>query len=142
MNNYAAYFALEKKLHGQGFDFDRKEAIRQFTAGKKSGLRELTTDEYSGLINWLNHELGQLFISSTGGRGSGKEFSQKQRRKIIALLCKVGMIKDDRADMNRIYSWVLTHGYLKKSLNQYTASELPKLVYQAEEFYKSHIERL
>ncbi len=133
--SYSAYFAIEKKLRVQGFNFDRGEAVSQFTAGKKSSLKELTDEEYTGLINWLNHELNQKSAPK-------KDHAQIQRRKIIALLCKVGMTKDDRADMSRIYSWVLTHGYLKKSLNMYTASELPKLVYQAESFYKSHIERL
>jgi hypothetical protein len=34
---------------------------------------------------------------------------------------------------------VLKYGYLNKSLNQYTVDEIPKLVYQAEEAWKSYL---
>jgi hypothetical protein len=141
--NYTQYFAIEKRLKSTGFDFDRSDLVSQFTSGRKSGLKLLTESEYHGFIQWLNMRFGTTQI---GARASGKSFQseqlQKQRRKIIALFRKMGYEKDDKADMQRIYEWVLKSGYLKKSLNQYSASEIPKLVYQAEQFYKSYIERL
>lgn len=140
--DYKSYFAIEGKLRGQGFDFDRSEAVSTFTSGKKTGLTELTPGEYKEFIKWLNEKLNNQVVVSSPSRGSGKDHAQIQRRKIIALLCKVGMVQDGKADMNRIYSWVLSHGYLKKSMNLYTTSELPKLVYQAEELYRKHIEKL
>ncbi|MBN9293766.1 MAG: hypothetical protein J0G96_07295 [Flavobacteriia bacterium] len=141
MTDFSTYFAIEKTLQAQGYDVDRTEVIQQFTDGRKSGLRELSSAEYSALIIWLNKS-----FTSAGARASGKQHAvdqlTKQRRKIIALLCKIGYVKNDKADMPRIYSWVLSHGYLHKPFNQYSLNEIPRLVTQAEKFYKSHIDRI
>lgn len=132
--NYAQYFAIEKKLKNQGFDFERAELIGQFTEGKKSSLKELSHWEYQDFLKMLN-----LRFSSAPNIAHTDEAKQVQRRKIIALFRKMGYEKDFKADMPRIYSWVIKYGYLHKSMNQYTADELPKLVTQAESAYKSYI---
>lgn len=132
--NYAQYFAIEKKLKNQGFDFERAELIGQFTEGKKSSLKELSSWEYQEFLKMLN-----LRFSSAPKVSQTDEAMQIQRRKIIALFRKMGYEKDFKADMPRIYSWVIKYGYLHKSMNQYTADELPKLVTQAESAYKSYI---
>lgn len=135
-NNYSTYFAIEKKLRGQGFHFDRADLIDQFTDGKYHSLKELSAVEYGKFIEWLN----EAFKKPSG---TNTDACQQQRRKIIAILSQLGFVNEDgKANMDRIYQWVLTHGYLKKSLNTYSPQELPKLVYQAEQFYKSTISRI
>ena len=138
MRNYTHYFAIEKQIHNKGINLNREDLIYQFTEGKKSGLRELNATEYKEFIDWLNRS----FISERSQEDWTVRPGQYQRRKIIALLCKIGFIKNGRADMARIYTWVYKYGYLHKSLNEYTQNELPRLVSQTEAFYKSHIERL
>lgn len=132
--NYAQYFAIEKKLKNQGFDFERDELIAQFTSGKKSGLKELTATQYREFLVFLN-----LRFSSAPVQKPSEGVMQVQRRKIIALFRKMGYEKDFKADMPRIYSWVIKFGHLHKSMNDHTADELPSLVTQAEAVYKSYI---
>lgn len=133
--NYTAYFAIEKKLKNQGFDFERSELVSQFTDGKKSGLKELTAFEYSEFLKMLNSR----FVKVEPSRPPVNEVLQNQRRKIISLFRKMGYEKDHKADMQRIYGWVLEYGYLHKSLNQYNEKELPKLVTQAEKVYTTYL---
>lgn len=135
---YQQFFAIEKKLKGHGYNLERQDIVHTFTGGAKTSLKALTPHEYKELVNWMNSELSKLSKPTKLTLDS----NQKQRKKIIAVLCKVGMIKNGKADMDRIYAWVMSHGYLHKHLNQYTAAELPKLVYQANEFYKSHLKAL
>ncbi|MCO5258892.1 MAG: hypothetical protein M9916_01995 [Crocinitomicaceae bacterium] len=148
MTNYAAYFAIEKKLKQNGFNLERSELIEQFTNNAKHSLKELTPFEYKEFLRWLNSTLNNTPSSQAREDGAARYESpeearkQRQRKKIIALLVKIGFLKDDKADMERIYAWVLKYGYKHKPLNQYTEQELPELVHQAEQFYKSHIERL
>ena len=111
--NYAAYFAIEKKLKHQGFDFDRSELVSQFTDGKKSGLKELSNFEYNEFLKMLNTR----FVKVEPTRAPVNEVLQNQRRKIISLFRKMGYEKDHKADMQRIYKWVKEYGYLHKSLN-------------------------
>lgn len=143
MSKYATYFAIEKDLKKRGFDFEREELIGMFTDGEKDSLRELSNEEYHQFIQWLNENNndGKMFAASFDI--SEQAVANNQRRKIIALLTKLGYVTaSNKADMPRIYAWVEKYGYLNKPMNQYNSAELPKLVYQAESFYKSHIERL
>lgn len=143
MSKYATYFAIEKDLKKRGFDFEREELIEMFTDGEKDSLRELSNEEYHQFIQWLNENNsdGKMFAASFDI--SEQAVANSQRRKIISLLTKLGYVTArNKADMPRIYAWVDKYGYLNKPMNQYNSAELPKLVYQAEQFYKSHIERL
>jgi len=136
--NYTSYFAIEKKIKAQGFEFERAELIRQFSSDKKEGLTELTATEYREFILWLNRT-----FPSTNPPTPQDERLQRQRRKVIALLAKVGYVTStNKSDMTRINAWVERSGYLHKPLNRYTLSEISKLVYQAEQVYKTHIDRL
>jgi hypothetical protein len=132
MNNFAKYFAIESNLKKIGFDGDRSVLIDSFTSGRKDGLKQLTDWEYKEFIEWLSTQ----YPAQTSTELLACDI---MRKKIISLLRKIGYAKDGRADMPAIYAWVLKYGYLKKPLMDYTHSELPKLVTQAETFYKSSL---
>lgn len=131
MSNFAAYFAIEKKLQLQGFDLSRSEVVKTFTNSKKTGLTELTPFEYRELLLWLNREFS---ITETVG-----DFAKKcdlMRKKIIAILCKMGYkTPDGRADMQRINAWAVKYGKNHKHFNGYSYNELVELVTQAEIMY-------
>jgi hypothetical protein len=133
--SYKQYFAIEKQIKQLGVDIDRDEIIHNVTAGRKDSLRDLTAAEYRELIYAMNQLLGN---------SNSAKFKKmdKQRKKIIALLCKVGYTKNGVADMPRINQWCEKYGYLHKSLNSYTEKELPFLVSQAENVYKKFIKSL
>lgn len=133
--SFKTYFAIEKKLKTQGFDFTRQELISQFTNGKKNGLSDLSTHEYKELIRELNLKLQ----TKPNIAQPTADALNLQRRKIIALFHKMGYTIEGKADMKRIYSWVLKYGKYKKSLNQYDANEMPVLVTQVEAMYKTFL---
>lgn len=43
------------------------------------------------------------------------------------------------ANIERMGGWIKQYGYLHKPLNQYTASELPKLIHQFKQVVKHHL---
>jgi hypothetical protein len=133
--NYAVYFSIEKRMHQSGVVIPRDELIYDFTDGKKQSLKSLTHWEYNEFINWLN----RTFPSTPDIKLIR---SNAMRRKIIGIFSKMGWRQAGKADMERIYGWVLQYSYLKKSLNDYSYSELPQLVTQVEIVYKKYIENV
>lgn len=130
---YKTYFAIEKKIKAQGFNFERRDIIQQFTNGKKSGLSQLTHFEYAEFIRWLNRTYPSEQKSTTDDQ------CQLMRRKIIALFRKMGYTNNDKADMQRIEEWCVKYGKFKKKLNAHPYEELTALVTQVESVYKSYI---
>lgn len=136
--NYSAYFAIEKKLKLQGFNFDRSELVSQFTANKKSGLKQLSHFEYNEFLKFLNSK----FIAN-GPADLQKEKCQAMRRKLIAIFCKMEYkTEDGRADMHAIEGWCLKYGKYHKKLNSHSYNELTEIITQAEKVYKTFIEGL
>jgi hypothetical protein len=135
--NYAQYFAIEKKLKNQGFDFERSELIKQFTEDKKSSLKELTATEYREFLKLLNSRF------ATVDKPKLTDSELRQRKKVIALFCQMGYTNsDDAPDMKRINAWIGNYGHLKHNLNYYFGSNLTKLVTQAQEVYNTFLRDL
>ena len=135
---YKQYFAIEKKLKKIGFNMTRAEYIESFTEGKKSSLKELTPREYNEFIQYLNR-----LINNQPKSDWKNSPENKMRRKIISFFKKMNYTKpDDTADMEAIENWCIKYGYLHKNLNKYDSQELPKLITQVEQVYKTFIEAL
>lgn len=141
MTAYKEYFAIESKIKKQGFDIERSDVIRQFSNGRKQGLSQLTAFEYQELLRWLNRKFGNNRTTAQ----NHPEFNEKedrQKKKIIALFCKMGYVKDDKADIYRINGWAMKYGHLHKKMNDYHGADLTMLVSQAEEVYKTFLDGL
>lgn len=139
MNNYKAYFALEKKGNQMGFKETRQEIIEDFTNGEKSSLKELTPQEYKELIK----QLSKTFKTSVKREAKQDWMNtpeNKMRRKIIANLRRCGYTENRKADMERINHWATTHGHAHKPLNDYNKEELVKLVTQSVEYVNKIIQ--
>lgn len=132
---YNAFFSIESRLRTAGVIIPRDELIYDFTEGKKTGLKQLTDWEYREFLNWLNRT-----FPHTPDLNSIR--SNAMRRKIIGIFSKMGWRENGKADMERIYAWVLQYSILKKPLNDYTYEELQKLVSQVEIVYKKFIENV
>ncbi len=130
---YKSYFAIEKKIKAQGFDFERSDIISQFTNGRKSGLSQLTHFEYAEFIRWLNRTY------QSEAKPAPDDPCQTMRRKIIAIFRKMNYTNNEKADMQRIEEWCLKYGKFKKKLNEHNYQELTELVTQAEFVQKSYI---
>jgi hypothetical protein len=148
MTTYKEYFAIESKLKKQGFDIERSDVIKQFSNGRKLGLSQLTPFEYNELLRWLNQRFGNRINIVSNPNVAPKqhpEFNEKedrQKKKIIALFCKMGYLKDGKADIYRINGWTMKYGHLHKKMNDYHEADLTKLVSQAEEAYKTFVDGL
>ncbi len=145
MTAYKEYFAIESKIKKQGFDIERSDVIRQFSNGKKQGLSQLTPFEYRELLRWLNQSFGTNQQKPKTDPKIHPEFNEaedRQKKKIIALFCKMGYVKDDKADIYRINGWAMKYGHLHKKMNDYHGADLTKLVSQALEVYETFVDGL
>lgn len=132
MADYKAYFAIEKSLKRKGFTETREDYIRKFTAGKKNGLSQLSAWEYKELIKWLKSVFQNNEAKVAADKYNTPE--NKMRRKIISLLKH--KMNYTMADIDK---WCMKYSAQHKTLQQHTLDELPTLVTQAENLYKSFL---
>lgn len=134
-NRYSQIFAIANK---KGL---KKESVSELVHGLygKVSLSELTDNELRDFTRTLN---------------SSKEFTDNgdvMRKKIISLLASMesyysatikyefivhGTGKPQMGGLTGIYPFIKNIGYLKKSFNDYTVKELPKLVTQITQLRK------
>jgi hypothetical protein len=112
-------------LHKCGLMAYKADMVIEVTNGREHSTKQLTFDEANLMIARLEATIKERAKKA-------QEPAQVMRRKIISCCREMGWVKGGKADMPRIYTWVLKYGYLHKPLNAYTAMELPKLVTQAE----------
>lgn len=109
------------------------ELVSEFTQGATDSLRKLNDTE----LRRLERRIEEMNLDPK------KLAPQRMRRKVIAILADRGVINTQgKPDMPRVYGWVRKYGYLKKELNAYTVTELPKLVSQAEAILASDLKAL
>ncbi|MFT3750948.1 MAG: hypothetical protein QM768_21725 [Agriterribacter sp.] len=79
--------------------------------------------------------------------------TQKMINKLFAIAHEMGWVKnvtsvgknglEVKKDYTILHNWINKYGYLRKPLNQYSYSELPKLLYQFEHgVYKEYLSKL
>lgn len=104
---------------------EKNEIVLHYTDQRTNHIGKMYLHEAKELIEFL-------LKKQPANTFEKDEVSNTMRKKIISCLCQYGFVTQEKPDMKKIYSWVKTHGYLKKELNKYTREELPKLVTQAE----------
>jgi hypothetical protein len=126
-------------LTQKGLQQDKAVIITGASGGRCSSTRELTCEEARRLIIFLN---GKKTVENDDKGG-------RMRRHIIAMAHEMGWVKEVRVvsgstgaieskrDYQDIHRWVTKYGYLHKPFNDYTYNELPKLVTQFKEVYRS-----
>jgi len=107
---------------------DKEAIIAGASQQRTTSTRELSTAEATLLIRWLKSQ-------------DPEEVSaEKMRKKIISQARGMGWIAPNgKADMQRLDAWMQKSSYLKKKINQYQYTELPKLVTQFERVYLSFL---
>lgn len=116
-----------------GLGQDKDNIVAGFSNGRTTHLRELSKEEATECIKWLSEKMHK----------SG----DKMRGKIFYYCHQMGWTKVNAsgkvvADGDRFDFWALKFSYLRKKLNQYNYAELPKLVSQFEEVYKSFLKSI
>ena len=115
-----------------GIDSETKQdLVSQYTNGRETKSSEMHFTECQALINDLRAKVNEV----------SPQFKRedRQRKKVIALLCKIGYVKNDKPDMNRINDWCYKYGNGHTSLTGHKGAELNKLVTQADNMYKDFI---
>lgn len=120
-----------KGKHGMD-DETYRNMIHEASNGRTTTSKELTQTEAFKLLDGLARETPEA------------KSADKMRKKIIGLARECGWINDqNKADMERINWWCQKYGYMKKPLNDYSLTELPKLVSQFEFGpYKDHLNKV
>lgn len=139
--SYAHYFALERSIKELGFDVERSELIQQFTGDKKSSLKELTSVEYNQFTEWLH----RTFIQSAAkapNKFDPNDPLNRMRRKLLALFFKMGYQNEGKTDVKAVDAWCRKYGKFHKGLNDMDGVELPAVITQAEEMYRTFLEGL
>lgn len=132
---------IHAMLRNKGLLDVKTSLVRGYTSNRTLSVSKMTMKEADDLILFLQ---GQKQT-----KNSNPSFKQgdDQRKKIIAFCREMGMETWSEAkgcmvaDMKAVYTFIKRNGYLKKGLNQYTYSELNKLVSQVQQIHKSYIER-
>lgn len=117
----------------------KADLVYSYTNGRETSSAEMFIPEAQALINALNH-IGRTSIKEqkpTKPRPV-KDAENNMRRKILSICHEMKWTDKGHLDWTRINAWLLKYGYLKKPLNDYTASELPKLITQFEELLKHY----
>lgn len=136
--------AQNKRLHAlltkTGLHVRKSELVLSFTSGRSSSSKDLSGNEARELINYLDSELQKQM------RGI-KEKADKMRKKIISFAYQMNWTVPNQrggfsADIQRINNWCLKSGYIKKPFNDFEYHELPKLVTQFENVYKSYLKSI
>lgn len=131
--NYSTQKRFFATLTKYNLTDERGDLIEQFTEGRTRSSKQLTDGEARQIIYKLTEGEKKPLPKRN-------EKADKQRKKIIAELCKAKIkTKEEeyyflnvggKPNMPLIYKFILEKGYLKKGLNDYTENELPKLVTQ------------
>lgn len=123
--------ALNTIVSKLGISKDGKAMMVQgFSGGRCISSKDLLSDEAAMMVKHLK------------SLDPEEAKADKMRKKIIFLAHEMNWKYDGRADMKRIDNWCKTYGYLKKSLDNHTYQELPKLVSQFEGVYKYFLKSL
>jgi hypothetical protein len=108
--------------------------IAGFVQGRTiESTKALYYNEANEIINFLRAKVNQPVKFDP---------RDKMRKKVISCCMECGWQKNGKADMPKVYTWVLKYGYMHKPLNDYTLEELPLLVTQAEEMKRTFINSL
>lgn len=159
-------YELNKQLHAllnqTGMMDAKPYLVESFTNGRSSSSKDMSHYEAIELVKHLKGIATQqkYKTANTGtntepthianamptvSKNTDKERASNMRKKIIALAHQMGWSSyhpdsgKKIADMPRINAWCSKYGYLHKELNNYRLTELPKLVTQFDNLYKSFL---
>ena len=120
--------AMLAKLHLT----DQKAAmVSGLTGGRTESLKELSVQE------------GTLLIRHLKTLDPEEQKADTMRRKIIYLArCMHWETPEGKADMQRIDGWMLKYSHGKKKLSQYQYKDLPRVLDQFEQVYKTFVKSL
>lgn len=120
-------------FHETGTEKYRHDLVSSFTDGRTTNSAELSDLETDELIKHLE----KMVHKEHGPTRSGADYKgQQMRRRILSLCYNIGWVSlvpsrgKHEVDWPRLNGWMIKYGYLHKPMNNYTYTELPRLVAQ------------
>lgn len=133
--NYTKNKSVHWLLTQTGMMAQKESLVSSFTQGRTTHSSQMNDAEADELITWLRSQAKPSVNPAN-----------KMRRKILSMAHEMGWhtLQNGRyvADMHRINEWSLKYGYLHKPFNHYRHKELPRLVTQFENAYKTFINKV
>lgn len=125
-------------LRNKGLSEEKPRIVSEASGMRTTSCSKLTYNEAQQLINILNGKK----------QDNPNDKSQKMRKHIIAMGHEIGFIKKETIVMKEggmkeinnyddLHAWINKFGYLHKPLDKYNYKELPTLVTQFQQVYKS-----
>lgn len=125
-------------LRTKGLSEEKPRIVSEASGMRTSRCSQLTFSEAQHLINTLNGKK----------QDHPNDKSQRMKKHIIAMAHEIGFIKKEQRVMaegglqpvnnyDDLHSWINKYGYLHKPLDKYNYKELPTLVTQFQQVYKS-----
>jgi hypothetical protein len=130
-NQNRQMWALINRL---GLDKEQVEDfVYQYTNARTSSTKDMIIPECQAFINHLNNLVANAPVDPNF------EKANKMRRKIISICYEMGWTnpRTGKIDMQKVNNFCTNRTFDHKPLNDYTISELPKLVTQFEKVLKS-----
>lgn len=130
--NHGQHKAIAVLLKKLNFLEQRADLIHVYTNGRSRSGADLKSSEAADLIRYLK------------SLDPEEKAAEQMRRKIIAYAHEMKWYAEgsNKVDMVRLDNWCQKFSIRKKKLNQYLYNELPQLVTQFEEVYKSFLKGL
>lgn len=121
-------------LRGDDLKEYKAELVRQYTNGRETSTTMLYATEADKMIRDLQR------IAPPNPEAL---IADKKRKLIIHYARQMGWeTEDGKADMERIDAWARNYGHGHKGLNEYTLTELSRLVWQMERVYKQFLAKV
>jgi hypothetical protein len=124
--------AIHTLISKHGLKDDKQSIVKAFTAERTTSVREMSFEEGAALIGHLK----SLDPEEIAG--------DKMRNKVLSMAHEMGwrLPGTEDIDMKHVNNWMRSYSYLKKDLDDYRYKELPRLVTQVEEVYKSFLKKI
>lgn len=128
--------AINTLVSVYGIDKDTKALmVNGFSAGRCTSTKDLYDEE------------AVLMLGHLQKNDPNREAMERMKGKIFYYCHEMAWTKPGKSgkpvvDMKRLDNWCLHFSYLKKKLDWYNFKQLPKLVTQFENVYKSYIDSL
>ena len=115
----------------------KPDLVSSFSDGRTEHSAELDTHEAQALIAHLKSKVP---VSRT----QEQIRADKMRKSIISMAWEMNWVHPEthKCDIARINAWCIKYGYLKKPMNAYLYTELPALVTQFKNVYKSYLKTI
>lgn len=129
----------------KSMNLDKEDVVWQYTLGRTGSVSAMTFDEAHSLLSDLNGS--RQAVERSRGIGKTSEKANMMRRKILSCCYTMNYPKvNGKLDLNAVNKTIERKGYLNKQgkirLNDYTVSELPKLVTQFERFRDHYLNKI